>query len=82
MERYELDVFSEEIPQQKTEQPSDDESLAAAAKRASKKTMAMQATLFQTANEQLLDELRDLKIEEVSPDELKKIIEDFQKRIV
>jgi DNA mismatch repair protein MutS len=83
LERYELDVFSEEIPQPKTEsQESYDESLLTAAKRASKKKMAMQATLFQTANEQLLDELRDLKIEELSSDELKKIIEDFQKRIV
>lgn len=85
LERYELDVFSEEIPQQQkadTAITESDEGLATAARRASKTKMAMQATLFQTANEQLLDELRDLKVDGMSQDEAKKILEDFQKRIV
>lgn len=92
LERYELDVFSEEPPQQKaaTAQQqtswdswaSGEEGLGAAAKRASKRKLAMQATLFQTANDQLLDELRDLNAKDMSPDEAKKILEDFQKRII
>ncbi len=80
LERYELDVFSEEIPQSKEE--IYDDVLMKAANRASKKKMAMQATLFQTANEQLLDELRDLNLDSLSAEETKNFMEEFQKKIV
>jgi DNA mismatch repair protein MutS len=91
LERYELDVFSEEPPQAKTETQSqaswddwakDDAGLNAATKRASRKKIALQASLFQSANEQLLDELRDAKIGALSPDEAKTLLEEIQKRIV
>lgn len=91
LERYELDVFSEEPQQQKAAnaqqqtwdtRAGNEEGLATAAKRASKRKLAMQATLFQTANDQLIDELRDLKTKDISPDEAKKFLEEFQNRIV
>jgi DNA mismatch repair protein MutS len=84
LERFEIDVFAD-AEQTKSEQlPStaDSNGLNHAVRRAARSRMAMQTTLFQTANEILIEELRQLKTESLSPDELRGLINDLQKRII
>ena len=94
LERYEIDVFADvEATKQTTAQTGETsnnvgltngqiDSLGAAARRAARGRAAAQATLFQTANESLIEELRQAKIETLSPEDLRGFLEDLQKRIV
>jgi DNA mismatch repair protein MutS len=92
LERYELDVFTEETkptaPAQA--QPDDlheeaalaDKGLKSAARRARSRRIAAQATLFDATNQGLLDELREVNVEALSPDEARDLLEGLRKRIV
>jgi DNA mismatch repair protein MutS len=94
LERYELDVFAEAEETKQTTASANNsshdaslingvgDSLNAAVKRAARGRLAMQATLFQTANELLIEELRQVKIESLSPEDLRGFLNDLQKRIV
>src|SRR2546430_1092122 len=91
LERYELDVFAEEEKQgeavSKTESEwdewaLDEAGLKSAARRARQKRIAMQATLFDTVNQNLLDELRGVDVETLKPEDALKILQDIRKRIV
>ena len=92
LERYELDVFAEQVePTQATGAAassrasaahSGDGALAQAAKRARRQALAAQATLFDAVNQSLLDELRALKVEELSAEEIRALLIDIRKRIV
>lgn len=56
--------------------------LEAAAQRARRKRVAMQATLFEAANASVLDDLRDVNANAMSPDELRALLHDVQRRMV
>jgi DNA mismatch repair protein MutS len=91
LDRYELDVFAEEEKQgEATSRPEsewdawalDEAGLKSAARRARQKRIAMQATLFDSINQNLLDELRGVDVETLKPEEALEILQDIRKRIV
>ncbi|MBA3804616.1 MAG: DNA mismatch repair protein MutS [Acidobacteria bacterium] len=93
LERYELDVFAEEEAANTKDEaagPSDqwdewayDEAgLKRAAQRARRRAMAAQATLFDATNQSLLDELRDVNVENLSADEARELLLSLRKRMV
>ena len=91
LERYELDVFAEDEKQNQTASKDateweawalDEAGLKNAAKRARQKRIAMQATLFDAVNQNLLDELRAVDVETLKPEKALEILQDIRKRIV
>jgi DNA mismatch repair protein MutS len=91
LERYELDVFADgEQEGGATVRESDaweswaeDEAgLKSAARRARQKRIAMQATLFDAANQSILDEVRGVDVETLKPEDALEILKDIRKRIV
>lgn len=90
LERYELDVFAED--EKKTESPaasewdawalSDEAGLKRAARRARQQRISAQATLFDAANQDILDEVRGVDVETLKPEEALGILQDIRKRIV
>ncbi len=91
LERYELDVFAEEEEQDEKaardgenweEWAMNEAGLRSAARRARQRRIAMQATLFDATNQSLLDELRALDVETLSPEEARKILLDVRRRMV
>ncbi len=91
LERYELDVFSDEEKQggAAAEGSNDWETwaqgeagLKSAARRARQQRIAMQATLFDTANQSILDEVRSVDVETLKPEDALNILQDIRKRIV
>jgi DNA mismatch repair protein MutS len=98
LERYELDVFAEEeasatdtdaqataaaVPaDQWDEWALDEAGLKRAARRARRRAIAAQATLFDSTNQTLLDELRELKVETISADEARELLLSLRKRMV
>lgn len=90
LEKYEIEVFADVEQTKQTTVPENSSSydaglingLNAAARRAARNRAAMQATLFQTANEVLIEELRKVNIELLSPEDLRGFLNDLQKRIV
>jgi DNA mismatch repair protein MutS len=76
LERYELAVFAEQT------KPATSDALEKAVSRASKSKMATQTTLFAFANENVIDELRELEISGLSESEAKQILAEMQRRIV
>ncbi|HEX8565113.1 MAG TPA: DNA mismatch repair protein MutS [Pyrinomonadaceae bacterium] len=81
LERYEIDVFADVVEQKQTPQ-SESNGLNSAARRAARGRMAMQTTLFQTANETLIEELKQTKVENFSAEQLRDYLLELQKRIV
>lgn len=89
LERYELDVFAEETKPDAALQKSDGDEdygtqpgLKRAARMARSRRIAAQATLFDATNQGLLDELRDVNVETLSPDEAREFLESLRERIV
>ncbi|MGB9180737.1 MAG: DNA mismatch repair protein MutS, partial [Pyrinomonadaceae bacterium] len=91
LERYELDVFADVEDEQEVQQSPkdnwenwamDEAGLKTAAKRARQRRIASQATLFDATNQSLLDELRSVKVETLSADEILELILSLQKRII
>ena len=92
LEHYELDVFAddEEKQQQVEAQQKDewnswageDQAVASAARRAGRRRAAAQSTLFEAVNFTLLDELRNIDVETLTPEEAREILLNIQKRIV
>jgi DNA mismatch repair protein MutS len=91
LERYELDVFAEvEQENEKAaaagenweEWAMDEAGLRNAAKRARQRRISMQATLFDATNQSLLDELRGLEVESLSPEEARNLLQEMRKRMV
>ncbi|MGI8467820.1 MAG: DNA mismatch repair protein MutS [Pyrinomonadaceae bacterium] len=74
LERFEIAVFSDEAKHS--------DALERAVSRASKNRRASQTTLFAVANENIIDELRELEIEKLSEPEAKRILGEMRKRIV
>ncbi|HYO63155.1 MAG TPA: DNA mismatch repair protein MutS [Pyrinomonadaceae bacterium] len=98
LERYELDVFAEEVgaagagpksaPKASDgngarEQEGDGEqALRRAAGRARSRAAAAGLTLFESVNQSLLDELRGVDVETLSAEEVRQLLMDVRKRIV
>jgi DNA mismatch repair protein MutS len=91
LERYELDVFSDEEKQKESPTSDmnnwetwahDEAGLKSAARRARQKRIAMQATLFDAANQSILDEVRGVDVETLKPEDALGILKDIRKRIV
>ncbi|HEV2799292.1 MAG TPA: DNA mismatch repair protein MutS [Pyrinomonadaceae bacterium] len=56
--------------------------LGQAARRANRRALAAQATLFDNANQSLLDELRGLEVENLSSEEIRTLLKNIRTRIV
>jgi DNA mismatch repair protein MutS len=90
LERYELDVFADQIDDRAAGKDSpqtvaDEQNggaLASAARRARRRALATQATLFDAVNQSLLDELRASELEKLSPEEIRALLVQIRKRIV
>jgi DNA mismatch repair protein MutS len=91
LERYELEVFSEEenreaaVAQQEEGWESwamNEAGLKSAAKRAQHRRIAAQATLFDATNQTLLDELRGVDVESLTGEDAREILLQIIKRIV
>ncbi|HMF55204.1 MAG TPA: hypothetical protein VK619_02480, partial [Pyrinomonadaceae bacterium] len=91
LERYELDVFAEEADKKNETKSSkgdvdewarSEAGLDRAARRAARKSVAAQVTLFDAVNQMLLDELRKLDVETISAEEARELLLNLRKRIV
>jgi DNA mismatch repair protein MutS len=100
LERYELDVFSEEetaahLATQSGIQveraaaagadgPSavDDQALTRAALRAGRRRLAAQSSLFDLANQKVVDRLREADLTKISPEEAKQLVADLKKDLI
>jgi len=91
LERYELDVFSEEetaIQMERTASAGADSSAAEgqavskAVTRAARRRAAAQASLFDLANQKVVDELRDADLSKLSADEAKQMLSELRKKLL
>jgi DNA mismatch repair protein MutS len=73
LEKYELAVFSEN---------RQTEGIEKAVNRAGQSKMASQFSLFAISNESVIDELRSIESEKISPQEAKRILEELQKKVI
>jgi hypothetical protein len=90
LERYELDVFAEEA---ETEQRAiaagasassavEETALSKAATNAARRRIAAQSSLFDLANQRIVDDLRAADVEEMSADEAKDLLRKLQDKII
>ncbi len=94
LERYELDVFAENAKTDpvsssgdapvavQPEEKNGGDALGQAARRAGRRALAAQATLFDTVNQTLLDELRGVDVENLSSEEIRTLLKNLRTRIV
>jgi DNA mismatch repair protein MutS len=78
LERYELAVFAGET----NSAPANAGALETAVRRSAKRKIASQISLFAVANENVIDELREIEIENLSPEEALDLLRAFQSRII
>jgi DNA mismatch repair protein MutS len=98
LERYELDVFAEEAAVAETERvvaasagssgvstgtsAVEEQALGRAATRAARRRLAAQTSLFDLANQKVVDELRDAKVDEMSDADAKELIRELRKKLL
>ena len=96
LERYELDVFSEEETAAHVatqieraaaagadgSSAADDQALSKAATRAGRRRLAAQSTLFDLANQKVADKLREANPEKLTPEEAKQLLTELQKELI
>ena len=91
LERYELDVFAEEeslIESQRVAAASagstavEEQALTKAATRAGRRRLAAQSSLFDLANQKVVDELRAADVEKMSDSDAKAMLEEMKKKLV
>jgi len=90
LERYELDVFADEQIVAEVQraaaasagESSADEALTKAATRAGRQRAAAQTSLFDLANQKVVDELREAKVDELSPEEAKELLNRLRKEVI
>jgi DNA mismatch repair protein MutS len=93
LERYELNVFaengqtasspnSENAPAKSLTEERTDGALGQAARRARGRALATQATLFDAVNGSLLDELRNVDVENLSTEDIRTLLKNIRTRIV
>ncbi len=92
LERYELDVFAEEQAEVTPERAiavgatesreAEDRALHAATVSAARRRIAAQSSLFDLANQKVVDELREAKADEMSGDEAKELLRELRKKLM
>jgi hypothetical protein len=91
LERYELDVFSEEetaVQMERTASAGADsadgnsQAISKAVTRAARRRAAAQASLFDLANQKVVDELRDADLSKLSADEAKQMLSELRKKLL
>jgi DNA mismatch repair protein MutS len=88
LERYELDVFAEQgdatslATHAVAGAANVNDSLDKAVSRAGRRRAAAQSSLFDLANQGLLDELRAAEVDQMTPEEAKALLGELRKRIV
>jgi len=90
LERYELDVFEEEIAAGEraiavgaTENStSEDSAVAKAGVRAARRRLAAQTSLFDLANQKVVDELRETDVDKMSGDEAKELLRGVRQKLL
>jgi hypothetical protein len=91
LERYELDVFAEEEAAVASERAVaasagsstiEEESLDKAATRAGRRRMAAQSSLFDLANQKVVDELRTSDVEKLTDAEAKAMLAELKKKLL
>ncbi|HST50875.1 MAG TPA: DNA mismatch repair protein MutS [Pyrinomonadaceae bacterium] len=92
LERYEFDVFEDESNADETPAPDSEEkamspggvegALERAASRTRRQSVAAKLTLFDAANESLLDELRGVDVETLTAEEARRLLLGLKNRIV
>jgi DNA mismatch repair protein MutS len=92
LERYELDVFAEdqlEVPAERAiavgateSREAEDRALQAATISAARRRIAAQSSLFDLANQKVVDELRAARVEEMSGDETKELLRELRKKLM
>jgi DNA mismatch repair protein MutS len=90
LERYELDVFADEIASEPERAAAasadssleDNRALSKAATRAGRRRLAAQASLFDLANQRIVDELRQTNTEDFSLEEAKQFLTDLRKQLL
>jgi DNA mismatch repair protein MutS len=90
LERYELDVFAEEESTAEVGRAAaasvnevsieEDQALRKAAATATRRRMAAQTSLFDLANQKVIDELRKTDVDKLSPEEAKQLLVDLRKQ--
>lgn len=78
LERYELDVFAEEPGELK----EDGNVLDAAARRAGRRKAVAQASLFDLANQKVVEEIRNVNPDALSPEEAKELLRKLRERMM
>ena len=86
----ELDVFAEEAETKEqaaaagatANSPAEDRALTRAAFSAARRRIAAQSSLFDLANQKIVDELRETKIEEMSAEEAKELLAELRKKVM
>lgn len=90
LERYELDVFAEEGETKEravaagatVHSPAEDDALTRAATSAARRRIAAQSSLFDLANQKIVDELKAMKVEEMTAGEAKELLTDLRKKVM
>ena len=92
LERYELDVFAEEEAQVVAERATAvgatetsvvaEAALSKAATRAGRRRLAAQSSLFDLANQKVVDELRAAKVEAMNGDDAKALLSEMKKKLM
>ena len=90
LERYELDVFAEEGETKEravaagvaANSSAEDDALSRAATSAARRRIAAQSSLFDLANQKIVDELRATKVEEMTADEAKELLAELRKKVM
>jgi len=91
LERYELDVFAEEQTVAESERAAaatvgssavEEQALTKAATRAGRRRLAAQTSLFDLANQKVVDELRDANLEEMSGEDAKEMLREMRKKLM
>jgi len=91
LERYELDVFADEEAIAETQRAaaatagsssSEEQALTKAAASAARRRIAAQTSLFDLANQKVVDELREANVEAMSGDEAKAMVEELKKKLM
>jgi DNA mismatch repair protein MutS len=91
LERYELDVFAEEEAVAESQRAVaasagssavEEQSLSKAASRAARRRIAAQSSLFDLANQKVVDELRSSDVEKLSDAEAKAMLWDLRKKLL
>jgi DNA mismatch repair protein MutS len=91
LERYELDVFAEEAAVAETHRAVaasagssviEEQALSKAATRVARRRLAAQTSLFDLANQKVVDELREANADEMTGDEAKELVRELRKKLM